>query len=154
MQKIALKKFVLVCDTHRFVFCFFSFSLWDWEGKSHSKRQKRLWHSFIYCVAFVGSVYQIDLYPPRRLMSQHKNHSVAEESLNLLCEILKSVGVKGKKCKKPTWLDSAAGSKLVTKKYGRLVYVCFIEHLFLVLFLAALAAGCQQGSWFWSSVQI
>lgn len=34
------------------------------------------------------------------------------------------------------------------QKYGSLVCVCFIKHLFLVLFLAALAAGCQQGSWF------
>lgn len=42
-------------------------------------------------------------------------------------------------------MDAAAGSKLVTK---RLVYVCFAKHLFLVLFLAARAAGCQQGSWF------
>lgn len=66
--------------------------------------------------------------------------------LKLLCEIFFSF-LKSVQKNRSDWKQLLAANWL-TKKYGRLVYVCFIKHLFLVLFLAALAAGCQQGSWF------
>lgn len=108
-------------------------------------------------------VYQTDLCRPRIPVSQSQTilwlqydgrSDIFQFEITMWDLKREVLALEEKKVQKPRWLDAAAGSKLVTKKYGRLVYVCFIKHLFLVLFLAALAAGCQQGSWFWSSVQI
>lgn len=170
----SFKKVRLCCVTHTGTFlcffAFFSFSLWDWKGNITVKDKKdcdipsdSLFISLFFFCAFVDMVVQLDLCRSSVTSVTIQNRSVAPACGEVWyfpiwnyyvfwkkkkkCWLL-----KGKKVQKPRWLDAAAGSKLVTKKYGRLVYVCFIKHLFLVLFLAALAAGCQQGSWFWSSV--
>lgn len=154
-RKIALKKFVWVCDTHRFAF--WHLLVFETEKENLTVKDGAdcdipsglyLFYIFYFCWFT-----KLDRCPPPRLKPEIMPWLQCEGRSEYEMTVWDSKKLK-EKVQTPRWLDSAAGSKLVTRKYGRLVYVCFIKHLFLVLFLAALAAGCQQGSWFWSSAQI
>lgn len=119
----------------------------------YSGGKKRLWHSFYLFYsdfAFVETVFHTHTRTGTKVQGRMWSSNLLSD--NQKKNSVKRILRKWKHTKKMRCMDAAAGSKLVTKISGSLVYVCFIKHLFLVLFLAALAAGCQQGSWFESPV--
>lgn len=60
---------------------------------------------------------------------------------------IKYVGVKCKSAK-TKMIGCSCWQQTGNRKIWEPCVCCFMKHLFLLLFLAALAASCQQGSWF------